>query len=157
MHLFSRLNLSQTNRISHRGFTLIHTLLVLVIISGSVLLISVNPLERVARLEEELILRQFEAQVSLLQSYSYLKEKPTRIQFRPYPTNRIDFIGVDANDIQIESVVLPSSIHLKTNTSIKFSNTGVSNNMITVKMQRHNEEMNYRFQLGAGRLFKDIL
>lgn len=137
------------------GFTYIEALLVL-FITCLVLALSLQvPRQRFERIQLESALKQMESQISLLQQECFVLNSAGTIYFSGRPVNKIAFNCYHPSAQAIPSVHLPKSYYFKGTKRLIFNPKGSTSYFFTVSIEGPDTFIQYRFQLGAGRFYRD--
>ncbi|RLK62535.1 type II secretion system protein [Atopobacter sp. AH10] len=141
--------------IKQAGFTLIEALLVLFITCSLLCINLKSPKEIFQRIQLESALKQMESQISLLQQESFIFHRYTYVSFFGSKARAISFKSQNSSFRKIPPVTLPEPYYVKGCKSIFFNEKGESTDFFTLYILGPKTKIRYRFQLGAGRFFRD--
>lgn len=145
---------------TNRGYTLLESLLVLLVVSFLILLPVLKGQALQEKNEESLFFKSFERSLVRSQTAAILHYQICRVQAQ-VGQEVIDLSLVDGRGIKIREILqVPKSVTILTNTTVTFkAGSGNIQKIVSFKFQRkwHNQLIHYQFYLGSGRFAKKIL
>lgn len=140
----------------HKGFTLLESLVVLVVVSIFLLIptFSIGSIQKYT--DEALFFARFERYLSATQQAAIARQTQTRLM---YYTTYFRFIGYAYNSGQID-LKIPESIQCKSPKSIVFSAKSGNYSdlrLIHFVLPEKQMEIKYQFQMGSGKYTKTII